>query len=137
MSLLTRTLSLAGLAVTAGCTKSASTLEGRVRLKNEDIQYGSMRFMISSDQPTDPDNPNVGARIVAGKYTVPADQNLKPGRYRVGIRAGKATGRKVKDPESGAMVDEFKECLPAKYNTDTKLTAEIKSGANTIDFNLE
>lgn len=33
-------------------------------------------------------------------------------------------------------VRKFKETVPAKYNAKTELTAEVKSGSNTIDFEL-
>ncbi len=47
------------------------------------------------------------------------------GEHRVSILSGEGEGESAKDP-----------LLPASYNTDTKLTAEVKAGSNTIDFKL-
>ena len=40
------------------------------------------------------------------------------------------------EDESGAPVPNFKELVPAHYNVNTTLKAEVQSGENTIDFPL-
>jgi hypothetical protein len=40
------------------------------------------------------------------------------------------------EDESGGLVPNFKELVPAQYNTKTTLTAVVESGENKIDFQL-
>jgi hypothetical protein len=58
------------------------------------------------------------------------------GPHRVQIRWAKPTGNKNKN-EFGEVFDVTTEELPAKYNKQSKLTAQIKAEANKIDFDLE
>jgi hypothetical protein len=72
---------------------------------------------------------------VGGKYTIPSRPGLAPGSYKVAIGWNKPTGKKVGTPgDPGTTVDETAQVIPPKYNTQTTLTAEIKSGSNTVDF---
>jgi hypothetical protein len=41
------------------------------------------------------------------------------------------------DPAAYKKVAEFKEVIPARYNTKTELVEEVKAGKNTIDFDLK
>ena len=49
----------------------------------------------------------------------------------------KPTGKKVPTPgDPGTTMDETAQVIPPQYNTQSKLTADIKSGSNTADFAL-
>jgi hypothetical protein len=69
----------------------------------------------------------------------------KDGRYKLdylfdtpGAKVGPhiVTITTPREDESGDEVPNFKELVPAHYNTQTTLTAEVKPGQNTIDFPL-
>jgi hypothetical protein len=66
---------------------------------------------------------------------------LVPGSYTVAIYASAAGGAQTKPKEVGGTRKEFqvaKELIPAKYNTNTELKAEIKKGGNKdLNFVLE
>ncbi len=69
----------------------------------------------------------------------------KDGRYKLdylfdtpGAKVGQhtVTITTPQEDESGGEVPNFRELIPAKYNTKTTLTAEVKPGQNKIDFAL-
>ena len=54
---------------------------------------------------------------------------------RVEIIVRKKTGRKIGTPgDMDVKMDEVLQIAPAKYNTSSTLTADVKAKANTIDF---
>jgi hypothetical protein len=53
-----------------------------------------------------------------------------PGKHKVVIR----TAASEPDPENPNAA---KEKLPARYNTNSELTAELKGGSNVVDFDLK
>jgi hypothetical protein len=56
----------------------------------------------------------------------------------VEINASVPSGKKIKDPDSGKTVDEMIELLPAQYNTQTKLAAEVRANEHRqYDFDLK
>jgi hypothetical protein len=69
----------------------------------------------------------------------------KVGRYKLdylfdtpGAKVGPhtVTITTPREDESGGEVPNFKELVPAHYNANTTLSADVKSGENTIDFHL-
>ena len=66
----------------------------------------------------------------------PPTDKLLPGSYRVEISWRKPTGRKIASADPGIMIDETREAVPAKYNTDSTLTVEIGSGDVEKNFAL-
>ena len=70
------------------------------------------------------------------------------GKYEL-IYIGKTKGAKVgnhrifvttpvdEEDDSDPEAQQVKETIPAKYSKDTTLTAEVKSGKNTCDFDLK
>jgi hypothetical protein len=80
----------------------------------------------------------VSADIVGGKYTLPAGKGPVPGSYRVEIVWNKKTGKQVNTPgDAGVMMDETLQVIPAQFNTNSTLSAEIKSGTNAVNFDLK
>ena len=79
---------------------------------------------------------NAGGPIQGGKYSVRS--NLTPGTYKVEINWLKSTGKTIPNKsDSGTTQDETKQMISMEYNKTTKLTAEIKSGSNTANFELK
>ena len=75
-----------------------------------------------------------------GAYSLPRAEGLVPGKYRVVITSAGAA-EKSKDTASaapGMPAPLPKEALPAEYNSKSKLTADVKEGAeNRFEFALE
>ncbi|WP_417388055.1 carboxypeptidase-like regulatory domain-containing protein [Gimesia sp.] len=106
-------------------------------------------------------NPSTAQTDETGKYELAHRGNAMgaiPGRHKVRITTGQPPAPEIDpdadmsdlDPEAEAGFEEVgfeemdsskgktkKDPIPAKYNSDTTLTAEVKQGENTIDFKLE
>jgi len=119
------------LALSSGCGASRSTAEGVVTYDGKPVTAGVISFLASDAKA----GGSGGGTILDGKYRLPPEVVLKPGTYRVEIRWAKPTGRKIRS-ETGEDLEVTEEGLPEKYNARSELTADVKSGSNTIDFNL-
>jgi hypothetical protein len=121
-------LCLAGL---AGCGGTGQAeVEGTVLHDGQPIPGGSIAFL-----PADQGRA-AGGTILDGRYHIPAKFGPAPGRYRVEIRWAKPTGRQYRS-ETGHTLDVTEEGLPQKYNDKSELTADLKSGKNTVNFDLK
>lgn len=120
-------------ALACGCGGNADgrvSVSGSVSYNGEPVESGSITFV-----PTDSKKPRAAGEILNGKYTIPADKGPMPGPHKVEILANKKTGKQVTVPgDTGNKTDQVKQILPAKYNTATTLTAEIKPSGNAVDF---
>ena len=59
------------------------------------------------------------------------------GTFRVEITAVRKTGRKVED-RFGEAIDETEQAIPAQYNRDSGLTADVtEQGPNRFEFALQ
>ena len=119
-----------------GCTTATSApvveAEGAIAYDGQPVADGIIAFIpVDADERT-----GSGGAVQNGKYRVYPEANLKPGTYRVEIRWGKPTGEK-KEAGYGQSPDVIAEALPDKYHARSILTAELKAGMNTVDFNLE
>jgi len=76
--------------------------------------------------------------IVDGQYEIPAGRGLTAGTYRVEIVAVKPTGRRVRDPDTNALVDEVVNVLPARYHSASvlRLTYDPRND-RAVDFELK
>ncbi len=81
-------------------------------------------------QPETPGSPSIGHTDSGGRY------ELRFSRKRWGALLGKHTVRLDfdHDPDSGDPRPPFQ--FPANYNSQSELTAEVKSGANEHNFAL-
>jgi hypothetical protein len=83
-----------------------------------------------------------GASVVQGKYTIPRDQGLVPGKYKVTITAAGNTPEQPVDTKfnnnmPGMPPVPAKEIIPSSYNSASLLSAEVKAGSkNEFNFNL-
>jgi hypothetical protein len=97
------------------------------------VDGGQISFISSTGK-----RPTVSADIVAGKYSLPAGKGPVTGSYNVQIIWRKKTGRQVDTPgDEGVKMDETVQVIPPQFNTKTTQTAEIKSGTNTLNFDLK
>ena len=107
-------------------------MTGTVTLDGTPIDSGAVTFVPADGGDT---RIKVGGAIGNGKYAVESGRGLTPGKYKVEFNWRKRSGRKTPTGD-GDPVEETKEGLPAKFNTATTYTAEVKSGAQTLDFAL-
>ena len=125
---------MAALLVLPGCASRAA-VEGAVTFDGAPVDGGSITFLPSESGSK---RIQVSADIVNGKYNLPAGKGPTPGSYRVQIIWNKKTGKQIDTPgDTGVKMDETVPVIPAQFNTDSKLSAEIKSGANTVNFDLK
>jgi hypothetical protein len=115
-----------------GCARGTRmAVEGTVTLDGRPLEKGSIQF---SPLPGST-GPTAGANIVGGKFTILPVGGPFAGKFRVQITAVGLTGRKVLDPRSNSMIDEYTQCLPARYNSQSQLQAEVAAnGSNHFDF---
>jgi hypothetical protein len=128
------------LAGASGCGDSAGgrlPVSGTVTLKGKALDEGVIEF-VPLDEP-EPGKPYTksGAVVLNGKYSVPRQQGLVPGKYKVLISSGikqEATGDEAPAPTPGGkgpLIDH----IPADYNLSTKQVVEVKKGeANEFHF---
>jgi hypothetical protein len=124
-------LALVGL----GCSSDSdrSRVKGVVSYNGEPVDDGGIAFL-----PEDGGAAQFRAtgEILDGHYDLDDKRGPAPGKYKVEIFWNKKTGRQIKGA-SGATRDERSQVLPAKFNTNTELKVEVKSGTNTLDFDLK
>ncbi|VTR90792.1 Uncharacterized protein OS=Planctomyces maris DSM 8797 GN=PM8797T_14921 PE=4 SV=1 [Gemmata massiliana] len=121
------------LVVLTGCG-GRGAVEGTVTFNGEPVDNGGINFVAEDGKST-----GAGGEIKDGKYTITGDRAPAPGKYKVQIVWNKKTGRVITDTaDTGAKVNETRQVIPEQFNTQTTLTAEIKSGANTgVNFDLK
>lgn len=113
-------------------------VKGEVTYAGTPIDNGTIVFVpatSSTDEQTS--HPKAGTRIENGKYEFEPNFGPFPGPYRVEVTWDKKTGRKVSTGDAD-MRDETKQMLPDKYNANSTLKTEVKSGlAEPLNFHLE
>ncbi len=132
--------SLAALIVAAlpGCQGgdelARQSVSGQVKLDGKPLPSGSIQFL-----PGEAGGASVtgGTVIENGAYAIDGEMGLTPGKYKVSISSAQAGGAGPSSEAPGPATAPAKELVPAKYNVQSDLTADVKSGAaNTFDFDL-
>jgi hypothetical protein len=116
----------------AGCGPAGGVpVRGTVTFDGAPVPAGVITFV-------GPDSgPGVyGGPVRDGRYEVPADRLMPAGRYRVQVSWPKPTGKTAPGGEGGSPMPEMAEAIPAKYNTATELTADVRPGSAAVDFAL-
>jgi hypothetical protein len=117
-------------AVCLGCSDDKTTrLSGTITLDGTPLEKGKIRF-----DPVDGNAPTAETLVADGKYSV----ITRPGKKNVIINGMKKVGERryhEEDPTS-PIVDVNEETVPARYNTASELTAELKGGAQTLNWEL-
>jgi hypothetical protein len=108
------------------------SLSGKVTVDGEPMESGVISFL-----PQDKGGRVSGGPIKGGTYEVPEAMGATAGIYRVEVRWNKPTGRRVKDAYGEEIMDEYKEGLPARYHSDSELTAEVSAKQTKFDFDLK
>lgn len=105
---------------------------GRVTWQGQPLDNGIISFCPRADQPFES-----GAVILKGRFDIPREKGLTPGRYLVRIHAS-APDPKYPPPAAGERdMRPGVEVLPGKYNANSELTAEIGNwGRTTVSFDL-
>lgn len=131
-------MAMSVLPACAGCNRGngldLQEISGNVSWNSQPLDNGTIQF-----SPVATDGLAGGSVIAEGKYLIPRQKGLPPGKYAVRISAA--------DPKSGvprssahAPGDEsppLKELLPERYNSKSELSVEVKSGGgNTFNFEL-
>ncbi len=133
--LLSASLLLAvSLILTAGCGggPTRASVEGTVTYEGAPVDGGEISFIA-----LDAKGFNADAEIKDGKYSIAAAKGPALGNQRVRILWAKKTGKQVVGSDPPNMVDETIQVIPSKYNNPSILTADIKSGKNTFNFELK
>jgi hypothetical protein len=132
-------------------------ISGRVTVDGAPLARGTIAFRPTADLPTPAMVP-----VDGGSYSIPRAQGLVPGSYEVSILAsedpvpaekfddppGLATRKQTEATDSIQRAKRFggasgktgaspNQRIPARYNTATTLSAEVKKGSsNSFDFVL-
>jgi hypothetical protein len=135
--LFTTLLLLPILGALAGCGGGAVRVEGKVTLDGAPVEVGgTISFFSGSGPGSDKGN----APIVGGKYVIAGERarNLTPGTYKVQILWNKLNDKaqaRSSDPDSAPQ--QTTQVIPARYNTESTLTRELRPGTNKLDFELQ
>ena len=123
------------LAVVVGCgAPERGAVSGKVLLDGQPVDGGDISFI-----PLDGNNSlAAGGKITAGSYSIPAKKGPGFGKHRVEIRWVKKTGKilpprgRIREPHEAV-----RHMIPARYHSQSKLTAQIEVGDNVKDFELQ
>jgi hypothetical protein len=137
-------LALGGLlAMTGlGCGGSEDTLpreavSGTVAFDGKPLAQGTIQFMPTAQGEGGAATAGSGI-ITDGKYSIPKDQGLIAGGYKVVISSAPPGSDAPAEEMPGMAPPPPKDLIPAKYNANTTLNAEIKAGTNNVvDFDLK
>ncbi len=118
----------------AGCGGSGNaTVKGTVTFDNTPVDEGSISFFPEPGT----ESRKASAAIVNGAFEIPAERGPTAGTFKIEISWMKKTGRKTPSADPGmGDLDERKEAIPVKYNSDSTLVRDIVAGANRLEFNL-
>src|SRR5437870_1956612 len=116
---------LAAVVSLTGCggdPNARQAVSGTVTFNGQPLDQGRIHFV-----PVDKTKSDSGATVENGKYNIPRDVGLMPGTYKVSVYSYDQKGAKVQSSEipGEPSAKQFKERIPAQYNVQTKLTAEV------------
>ncbi len=120
-----------------GCGKSdplgRQAVSGTVNFQGKPLDQGSILFT-----PLDPKQGTpAGATIQGGKFSIPAQKGLAPGKYRVGISSPEGGGAAPEMP--GESEPTAKERIPPEWRGETskqEITVS-KDGKNHFEFDVK
>lgn len=89
-----------GIVVTVGCgSGSVGTIGGQVVVDGVPVETGTISFK-PAENPT---GRGFGGALAEGRFEIPGDANMKPGKYLVAVVAMRATGKTFNDPQRGPV----------------------------------
>jgi hypothetical protein len=126
---------LLAVAFLPGCSQDSDgrqAVKGTVNVDNAPIQTGSINFT-----PTEGQGTLGGAVISNGKFSIPRDNGLLPGKYRVAISAPAPGSDKPAPVLPGEAPPLAKDLIPPEWNTASQQIVEVKKGgANSFPFEV-
>lgn len=124
----------AGLAGCGSGEPKRCAVSGEVKFQGKPLDQGAVTFLAE-----DPSlGSGGGAMIKDGRYSIPVQHGLLPGKYRVMVTS--AAPGAPPDPAAlpGPAGPLPKDRIKPKYNVDTILTADVKAeGPNTFNFEVD
>ena len=121
-----------------GCSngRPVGDVHGTVTLDGNPLEEGAVQL-----SPIDGQAPTAGAQIVNGKF----ETRAAIAKYRVKIESNVALGPDGKKLETGKRIDKYastpqftvKQLVPDKYNTNSELELDVKSGLNEPHYDLK
>jgi hypothetical protein len=126
-----------GVWLLAGCSRDPlgrHGVSGTVNVDGAPLAKGEIRFQPSEGQPT-----SGGSVVREGKFSIPRDMGLVPGKYRVEINAPvPGTGGKVDEKAlPGEPLPKPQELIPKEWNTASNQFIDVKqSGPFTFTFDV-
>jgi hypothetical protein len=107
-------------------------VSGEVKFQGKPLDQGAITFL--ADDPSQ--GSGGGAPIKDGRYSIPAQHGLLPGRYKVMITS--ADPKNTPDPDAlPGYLPVPRDRVQPRYNKDTTLTADVKAeGPNTFNFEV-
>ena len=126
---------IASFSLWTGCGKDTNGrvgVSGTITLKGEPLDSGTIQFAATDGSLL------TGATINDGEYEVPATQGLLPGTYTVRVSSVEEAATAEAAPgESRAAEARNKELIPAEFNVNSNVKAEIKEDSdNTFDLEI-
>lgn len=127
----------------AGCGSSGppkAEVSGTVTIDGEPVEHGTIAFIPAEGTQ----GPVSGATIQDGAYETPPGGGPVPGMHRVEITARRAAksvevpgaAGVTSGPSAASTVQVMEMYIPAKYNTKSELTLDVREGENSKDFDL-
>jgi len=116
--------------ILAGCSESqleTQAVTGTVTFDGTPIAEGEIIFRDAAGKVR-----SCGGQITDGKYSFDAS----PGSKKVEITAMRDVPGKMDTSNPGVEVPLRTQYIPATYNTETTLTADVSSDKTTFDFEL-
>jgi hypothetical protein len=121
-------LLLVGVVAFVGCADNGMIqVAGDVTIDGVAIVQGTIGFF-----PTQGQGPTAEAVIDGGKYSV----SLPPGKKNVVIHGYQKIGEKFPWGKESQAMPILKEIVPADFNADSKLTADLQTDKSDLHFEL-
>jgi hypothetical protein len=122
-------IGLATLFASAGCGDGNGKVNGTVTFDDQPVASGTITFV-----KQDGELAREGAVIQGGSFQAV----VPPGKYKLELNAQKVKGTRTQKGFDGKdeEVEITEELFPARFNTQTELSREIKAGVNKVQLDL-
>ncbi len=118
-----------------GCGNSSCAVSGNVLVDGQPLPEGRIALRPATKAKG---VRTVQAVIADGAYSFAKNQGISPGNYSVVITGRRKTGDALPPEEgSGEVIERYEQYLPARYNTNSELTANIISDSSDLNFELQ
>ena len=113
-----------------GVNDGRHAIKGRVLFQGKPLDQGLIEFHPVNGPP----GPAAGSMIKNGRFTIPHDQGLTDGLYKVVIRSAKPVALYTLPPTASAKE---RERIADQYNNHTVLMVQVTPGSGTCSFDFE